>query len=143
MPRTRCGSCGAPRKPAKIGCRVCAPQDLKLYPAQHIDLGSESEAALRALADFEVAAGRLPRGVEIYQDLLDRVLAAKPEAESNLTEATHLSRLYGSSARLQRRTGQTDSASALDGRRSTLWQHWAGALPNNPFVLRQLEGAGQ
>jgi tetratricopeptide (TPR) repeat protein len=111
---------------------------LKLYPADQVGLGSEADDALRALADFEVNNGNLARAMEIHQELLDRISAAKPNPENRLADAADLSRLYSSMAALQRRSGKADQASDLDTRRLKLWQHWERKLPNNLFVLRQL-----
>jgi tetratricopeptide (TPR) repeat protein len=114
---------------------------LKLYPAAQVAPGSEAEDALYALGDFEAVAGNLPRAVEIYGQLIDRVLAAKPKPETDLADAADLSRLYASLARLQRRTGKADLALVLDARRLQLWEHWDRKLPSNPFVRRQLTEA--
>jgi tetratricopeptide (TPR) repeat protein len=113
-------------------------KDLKLYPADQIELGSEAEDALTALGDDEVATGNLQHGTEIYRELLDRVIAAGPKPETSLADAQRLSRLYASTADLERRSGRTDAADTLDRRRVALWQHWQGKRPGNPFVLRQL-----
>lgn len=112
--------------------------ELKLYPADRITLGSEVDYALRALADDEADNGNLSRAIDIYQDLLRRILAAKPKPEDSLADATRLSDLYASAAALNQRFGKADVASALDTRRMALWQHWARQLPDNPFVLRQV-----
>jgi len=114
---------------------------LKLYPAAQVAPGSEAEDALYALGDFEAGAGNLPRAIELYGQLIDRVMAAKPKPETNLADAADLSRLYTSLAPLQRRAGKTDLASALDARRLQLWEHWDRKLLNNPFVRRQLTAA--
>jgi tetratricopeptide (TPR) repeat protein len=45
---------------------------LKLYPSPKVELGSEAEETLRALADFEAGNGAFPRAIEIYQKLLDQ-----------------------------------------------------------------------
>jgi hypothetical protein len=114
---------------------------LKLYPADRITLGSEVDYALRALADDEADNGNVSRAIEIYQDLLHRILAANPKPEDSLADATRLSHLYASAAVLNQRSGKADVASALDTQRMALWQHWARRLPDNPFVLRQVSAA--
>jgi len=114
---------------------------LKLYPAPQVAPGSEAEDALYARGDFETGAGNLPRAIELYGQLIDQVMAAKPKPETNLADAADLSRLYTSLALLQRRAGKTDLASALDARRLHLWEHWDRKLLNNPFVRRQLTAA--
>jgi serine/threonine protein kinase/tetratricopeptide (TPR) repeat protein len=110
---------------------------LKLYPADTIDLGSEADDALRALADYEAAMGNTERANGIGRTLLGRILAAKPNPEDNLADAAQISQLYASLAVLHRRAGSLDHASELDMRRDQLWQHWERKLPNNPFVVRQ------
>lgn len=122
----------------RLGAAFERLSQLKLYPADQIDLGSEADDALRALADIEAGSGNLSRAIEIYQELLDGILAAKPNTESNLADASRLSRLYSSMAAVQRRSGKVDQASELDTRRLKLWQDWERKLPNNAFVLRQL-----
>lgn len=111
---------------------------LKLYPADQVVLGSEADDALRALADAEADSGNLARGIEMYQELLDRIVAAKPNPENKLADAARLSRLYSSLSALQRRSGNADQATEFDTQRLKLWQHWERKLPNNAFVLRQL-----
>jgi tetratricopeptide (TPR) repeat protein len=111
---------------------------IKDYPAAQVELGGEAEAAIRALADHEADTGRPERALEIYRDLLDKVIAAKPNPESNLGQANDLSRIYVSMARLYRGVGNTIEADALTARRLELWRAWDQKLPHNPFVLRQL-----
>jgi hypothetical protein len=113
-------------------------KQLKLYPADRITLGSEVDYALRGLADDEADNGHVSRAIDIYQDLLQRILAAKPKPEDSLADTARLSHLYSSSSALYQRAGKADVASALDTRRMALWQHWVRHLPDNPFVLRQV-----
>ena len=115
--------------------------ELKLYPAGQVELGSEPDDALRALAEYEAASANVRRAIEIYQELLTLVMASKPKPESTLTDAFHLSGIYRSTAALQKRAGHADLASALAARNLELWRHWERRLPNNAFVLRQLEEA--
>jgi tetratricopeptide (TPR) repeat protein len=112
--------------------------ELKLYPAEKVELGSEADEAVRALADYEAGNGNLSRAIEIDQRLLGQILAAGPKPESSLIDGTGLSRLYASLATFSRRLGRTDSAISLETRRAELWRVWARKLPDNPFVLRQL-----
>jgi len=112
---------------------------LKLYPAEQIQLGSETTEALRALAELEADTGNLREGTRIYEDLLDKVMASNPNVEKNLEAATNLSNIYQALAALHRRANEAEKAAALDGRRSQLWRHWHGKLADNAFVRRQLE----
>ena len=116
-------------------------RQVKSYPAEKIKPGSEPDEALSALADYEAGNGHVSQAIEIYQKLLDRLLAAKPKPETSLTDAVHLSRVYKSLAALQRRARQTGSASALEARRLELWRGWDSRLPQNSFVRRQLNAA--
>ena len=111
---------------------------LKLYPAQKIEAGSEADKALCALADHEADTGNVARAIEVYQGLLDRLEAGGAKPETSLPDAVDLSHIWASVAVLDRRTGRVDLASALEKRRMELWRHWERKLPNNPFVLRQI-----
>lgn len=113
-------------------------KELKIYPAQQIGLGSVPVVALRALSAYESTDGNLQRAAAIYQELLNRVLAAHPKVETNLPDAVDLSNLYREAAPLLCRAGLRQEASALVARRAALWQAWDRRLPNNPFVHRQL-----
>jgi tetratricopeptide (TPR) repeat protein len=113
-------------------------RQLKYYPADKIEPGSEAEESLRALADHEAETGNLPRALQMYQELLERIAAAKPKPETSLEDATHLSKVYASMASIHRRARQAELASALDARRLELWRRWDQRLPNNSFVLRRL-----
>jgi serine/threonine protein kinase len=112
---------------------------LQLYPAARIDLGSEADIALRALADHEADTGNVPRAIEIYLKLTELIMAAKPKPEASLTDALRLSHIDLALAALHRRAGRPELASDLDMRRTQLWQSWNQKLPNNAFVRRQLE----
>jgi hypothetical protein len=111
------------------------------YPADRIPLRSELYIALCALGDYEAEVSG-PRGaVEIYEQLLDKVMAAKPEPLNDLRDAPRMSRLYEALAGLYRRAGNTARAESIEARRLELWRHWDNKLPNNPFIRHQLEAA--
>jgi hypothetical protein len=113
-------------------------RQLKHYPADKIELGSDADEALRALADHEAETGNVPRALQVYGELLDRIAAAKPDPEARLEDATDMSNIYAGMAAVHRRAKQADLASALEARRRDLWRHWEQKLPNNSFVLRQI-----
>jgi serine/threonine protein kinase len=113
-------------------------KQLKFYPADKIDLGSEAADTLRALADFEADNGNLPRAIEMYQKLLTQIEPTESDPEFNLEDAVHLSTICNSAAILYRRSRHVDQASALEARRLEVWRRWDRKLPNNPFVRRQL-----
>jgi tetratricopeptide (TPR) repeat protein/predicted Ser/Thr protein kinase len=116
-------------------------KDLKLYPAERVDAGSEPLDALRALAEYEAGRGNVRRANAVYQELLQLLNAAPLNPEFNLTEAFHLSNVYRAGAVLHRRAGQLDQASSLTTRDVQLWRHWDRALPHNSFVRGRLESA--
>ena len=116
-------------------------KELKFYPADKIDLGSEAGETLRALADFEVANGNLPHAIEIYEELLTKMEPPESDTDFSLEDAVHLSTICSSAANAYALAHRLDRASALERRRVELWQRWAQKLPNNGFVHRQHEAA--
>jgi tetratricopeptide (TPR) repeat protein len=116
-------------------------RQLKLYPAEKIEPGSAVDTALCALADHAADTGEFARAIEIYQELLDRLGAGPAKPATRLSDAVDLSHIFAAMAGLHRRAGHTNAASALEARRRDLWQQWDRKLPQNAFVLRQLEAA--
>ena len=78
------------------------------------------------------------RALAIYRDLLDKVVASKPDPRNDLGHAHSLSRIYLATARLLKTTGARAEAESLDGERLELWRSWNERLPGNPYVQRQL-----
>ncbi len=113
--------------------------ELKRYPAASIELWSEPDQALRALAEQQALTGHLAQAIDTHRQLLDKIMASKPEPETNLEDAADLSNLYRAMARLHEQADQIEAATALHARRVELWRHWDRKLPNNPFVRRQLD----
>jgi serine/threonine protein kinase len=116
-------------------------RQLKLYPAERIEADSETDRALSARAFYEASQGRTAHAVEIYEELMQKVLLTHPKPESSLTDAVNLSRIYANMAGLNRHIGRSDRASALEAQRLELWRRWDARLPNNTFVRRQLNEA--
>jgi tetratricopeptide (TPR) repeat protein len=116
-------------------------QDTNDYPAERVRLDNFAYVFVCAVADHEAETGDAHRALEVYEDLLRKVLAWPPEPYLSLPDAVSLSRLYTIVAGLDRRTGRNDHASALEARRLDLWRHWDVKLPNNSFVRRQLAAA--
>ena len=81
-------------------------RETKDYPTDRIDTDSEAEPALRALGDHLAETGEPLRAAAVYQELLDLILAAKPDPENDLRRATKLSRIYEALAGLHRRNHQ-------------------------------------
>ncbi|HSP67997.1 MAG TPA: hypothetical protein VLN48_09735, partial [Bryobacteraceae bacterium] len=110
----------------------------KDYPGDRIDPIHEADAALRALGDHLAETGQPLRAAEVYQELLDKIMAFKPDPQNDLQHAARLSQTYDSLAALDRRNGRAQDAAILGARRSEIWRHWQSKLPNNPFVLHQI-----
>jgi tetratricopeptide (TPR) repeat protein len=113
--------------------------ETKDYPAERIALDSPVYAVLLAGADHHADTGDQARALREYETLVERVLASKPDVENDLREAYGLSLLYEGLARRQRAMAATSQADQSDEKRQALWNHWNGKLPQNPFVLRQLQ----
>jgi hypothetical protein len=77
------------------------------------------------------------KAVETYQQLLDKLMAWKPDSQNNLQDASCISRTWTALAVLLRRAGRPDQAIQLETQRTQLWNHWNSELPNSQFLLRQ------
>ena len=111
---------------------------LGLYPSDKIDLESEAEVTLRAIADDQADSGNVTAAIDQYQNLLNRVDPVETDPDFNAEDAVHLSTICSSLAALHSRAGHADQAAALDNRRAEIWRQLDRKLPNNPFVQRQL-----
>lgn len=111
------------------------------YPAPKIELASEADLAVRALADHYAAAGDSAKAADTYLDLLRRVNESNPNAETDLRNAVYLSNAYAALARILRQDGRTPEATRWEAERRKLWEHWDSKLANNAFVQRQLAAA--
>jgi tetratricopeptide (TPR) repeat protein len=116
-------------------------RETKDYPADRIDPDNEVDAALRAFGDNLAEIGQPQRAAEVYQELLDKIVAFKPDPQNDLKHATKLSRTYEALASLDRRNGHAEDAATLEARRLEIWRHWQSKLPNSPFVLQQIAAA--
>jgi hypothetical protein len=124
---------------ARLDAAFARLSELKLYPAEQIQPGSEADHALRARAEYEAGSRNISKAIETYQHLLDRILASKPEPDSRLIDALRIATVYRAMALLHRRAGMTGLAATLAARDLELWRRWDQKLPNNSFVRRQLE----
>ena len=113
--------------------------ETKDYPADRIEFDSPVYAVLQATADHHAETGDERRALQEHEELLQKVMAAKPEADQDLRDAYSLSLLYASLSRLQQATGAPDKAAQSEALRIALWNDWNRRLPNNPFVRRQLK----
>lgn len=127
----------------RIDTAVTILREIKRYPAERIEIDSAAYVVSSAMADYEAEQGDQHRAVQMYEQLLEKVMAAKPEPLTDLKEAPRFSLLYETLAALYRRTGETAKADATLARRLELWQQWDQKLPNNAFVRRQLEAAAR
>ena len=111
---------------------------LGLNPSDKVDLESEAELTLRAVADDQADRGNVTAAIDQYQSLLGRVDPDETDPDFNAEDAVHLSTICSSLAALHNRAGHADQAAALDKRRTDIWRQLDRKLPNNPFVQRQL-----
>ena len=136
----RLNRAGEARNRIEAALRVL--RETKDYPADRIDTDSEVEPALRALADHFAETGEPVRAAAVYQELLDLIMAAKPDLGNDLRRAVKLSRIYEALAALHRRNHQAEKAEAVTALRRNLWRQWERKLSHNPYVRRQLQSAG-
>jgi tetratricopeptide (TPR) repeat protein len=111
------------------------------YPSGRINTDSEVEPALRALADHLAETGQPARASEVYQELLNKMNATKPDPMNDLRHAIKFSRIYGALAELHRRNGRRNESEAFRTLRLDLWRQWERKLPGNGAIRRQLEAA--
>jgi tetratricopeptide (TPR) repeat protein len=116
-------------------------KEIKDYPGAKVEPDSEGYLTLRALGDHLMDAGQPARAAQIYEELLEKVRASKPDPEHDLRHASGLSRIYTALARLYRRNGEPGRASAMSALDQDIWRQWEHRLPRNPYILRQLEAA--
>ena len=117
-------------------------KQLNQYPTAKVELRSEAEDALRALAAFEAQTGRISEAAARCNQLLAQFRVQEADPSTSLEDAIHLSNLYQETAALHRRNAEPELASGLDAERRMLWQRWGRKLPNSAFVHRQLVAAG-
>ena len=125
----------------RIDAALAILKEIKEYPAERMELDSAAYIASCALADYEADVGDPRSAVRLYEHLLDKVMAGKPDPYADLEDVTTLSRHYEALAALYRRTGDSAKAGSIVTRRLDLWRHWDQKLPNNVFIHRQLAAA--
>jgi serine/threonine protein kinase len=128
---------------ARIDAAVALLRQTKDYPAATVTLGHEPETVLRALADQQAATGHTAQALAMLRELVDRVLASKPEPEDDIQQAIGLSRIYLALARLENLTGDNAQAASADARRRELWRPWQRKLPGSSYIQRQLAASSQ
>jgi serine/threonine protein kinase len=107
------------------------------YPADKVEPMSDAYDALRAQADDYTETGEVSKALDAYQQLLDKLMAWKPNPQNDLRDATCISRTWTALASLLRRTGRSQEADRLEAQRTDLWNEWNGKLSNAQFLLRQ------
>jgi tetratricopeptide (TPR) repeat protein len=115
--------------------------DTKDYPADRVFLLDETEVVLRAWGAHLSETGQTQRAVDVYQELLDKVMATHPDPTNDLRNATGMSRIYEALATLHLRNGNAVQAQSMSALRFELWQNWNRKLPQNVYVQHQLEAA--
>ena len=115
--------------------------ETKDYPAAQIKLDSDAFIVSSARANDEAAEGDSKGALVLYQELLNKVMAANPDGSNDLRDAPRLSLLYRALFSLDRKTGATAQANEMQARQLDLWRHWLQKLPQNLFVRRELEAA--
>jgi serine/threonine protein kinase/tetratricopeptide (TPR) repeat protein len=123
----------------RIDSALALLRETKDYPAEGINLDSEVYTVLLAVADHQAENGRPEEAIKIYEELVEKVKASERDPKSDLPYANGLALLHRSLAELYRRTGASEDAEHLEAARAALWKHWKEKLPNNAFVLRQLQ----
>lgn len=116
-------------------------RESKRYPAASIRPSDEAEMVLRSAADHYAESGDLRQAIQLREELLDKVLASKPNPENNLRHAWTVSSIYAALAESYRRMGREDVSQTWAKRRLTLWEHWDRRRPNKPFIRRQIDAS--
>jgi serine/threonine protein kinase/tetratricopeptide (TPR) repeat protein len=112
-------------------------RDAHQYPADAVEPMSQPDHVIRAAADDYSETGQTDKAIAAYRELLDKLMAWKPDPQNDLRDATCISRTWTALADLLRRTGRTEEAGRLEVQRTELWNQWNRKLPNAQFLLRQ------
>lgn len=113
-------------------------KETKDYPSDRIALDSELLPVLLAVADQQADEGHTAEAIIEYEQLLEKVMAAKPDVDHDLRAVHSLSLIYQDLFRLCRMNGANSKAEAIEAGRLALWKQWSARLPDNAFVLKQL-----
>jgi serine/threonine protein kinase/tetratricopeptide (TPR) repeat protein len=112
-------------------------RDARQYPADTVEPMGRTYDVLRASADDYAETDQIPRAIAAYQELLDKLMAGKPDLQNDLRDAVCISCTWTALGTLLRRAGRTADAARVEAQRTDLWNHWNGKLPNGQFLLRQ------
>ncbi|HEY2379630.1 MAG TPA: hypothetical protein VGK48_00490, partial [Terriglobia bacterium] len=114
-------------------------KEIKDYPAGKMAPDDEAAVALLALGDHLRDTGQSRRALDVYRELLDKIMAFHPDPGNDLRHALKLSRIYSALADLYRQNGDLDNASSLSALRSGIWRTWNSKLPKNVYIREQLD----
>jgi tetratricopeptide (TPR) repeat protein len=112
-------------------------RDAHEFPSDKVEPMGRAYNVVRASADNYAETGQTDKAIVAYRELLDKLMAGKPDLQNDLRDATCISRTWTALANLLRRSGRTEEAERLEAQRTDLWNHWNGKLPNAQFLLRQ------
>jgi len=118
-------------------------RETKDYPAERINSDDETETVVRAWGAHLAETGQPQRAADVYEELLDGLMAWHPDPNNDLRHATSLSRIYEALSSLELRNGQTDHAQTMSALRLEIWRNWDHKLPRVSFVHRQLDAASR
>jgi hypothetical protein len=126
---------------ARIELALRLLKDTNDYPSDRIVPNEAADVVLRAFGDHLADTDQPQKAADVYEGLLDKIAAFKPDPQNDLTHANALSRAYAALAKLSRRAGRDTRGEHFAGLRVELWRHWDYKLPNNTLIHRQLECA--
>ena len=107
---------------ARLDEAIAILKETKDYPSERLGIDTEPTHVMRAMADHHAAMGAKPMAIELYEEVIDKVLKSSPELDHDLRNAYSMSLLYESLAKLYRETGAIAQAEALDAKVQTLRQ---------------------
>jgi hypothetical protein len=111
------------------------PQTMRIGPFNPI------EAFVRAQAEVDAAAGRLPKAIETYRLLLQKFADLRYHPRDSLIDALAQSTKEARLAELLRLSGDRVRSRQYAESRLELWRHWNQRLPQNSYVMAQLSDA--
>jgi tetratricopeptide (TPR) repeat protein len=126
---------------ARIDAALAILKETKEYPAEQIRPASPAYTVVCALADHEASMGDHRAALQLYEQLLDKVMATRPDPLSDLRDTPRIASIYAALTGLYRRAGNTIAAEAMHTKRVELWRHWQRELPRSAYIHRQLEAA--
>jgi len=101
-------------------------------------MGGEWDNAVRAQANLDLELNHPDGARTALLDLEEKLLARKPNPETDLVHATYLSRLYLSIEKVSLRLEKKEEAARFAQLRENLWRGWDQKLPNNWYVQQRL-----